>query len=54
MPAQMTSPTAVFLYDHQAAHHPGRLVVLRESIVTVSFPASVMRRSDGKPRDLVI
>jgi hypothetical protein len=31
-----------------------RLVVLRDSVVTASYPASVMRRNDGKPRDLVI
>jgi hypothetical protein len=41
-------------YDEEVERHPGRLVVLRDSVVKTSFPASVMWRNDGKPRDLVI
>jgi hypothetical protein len=42
---------ATRLYDDQAALYPGRLVVLRGG---ASMIASPIRRSDGKPRDLVI
>jgi hypothetical protein len=49
-----TIPAAAFIYDHLAGRHSGRLVVLRDSIVGTGFAASVMRRSDGKPRDLMI
>jgi hypothetical protein len=39
------------LYDEQAARYPGRLVVLGCRIPRQSCP---IRRSGGKPRDLVI
>jgi len=46
-----TIEDATRLYDEQAALYRGRLVVLRGG---VPFTACPMRRSDGKPRDLVI
>jgi hypothetical protein len=42
---------AIQLFEDQAAGYPGRLVVLRCRIPDQLCP---MRRSDGKPRDLVI
>ena len=49
-----TIPDARRRYDEEVERRPDRLVVLRDSVVTTSFQASVMCRSDGKPRDPVI
>jgi hypothetical protein len=49
-----TISAAVRLYDDQAKRYPGGLVVLRDSTFTTDFAASVMRRSDGKPRNQMI
>ena len=49
-----TLPDAKRRYDEEVERRPGRLVVLRDSVVWASYPASVMCRSDGKPRNLVI
>ncbi len=46
-----TIEVATRLYDDQASLYRGRLVVLRGG---VPITASPIRRSDGKPRDLVI
>jgi hypothetical protein len=46
-----TIEDATRLYDEQAALYGGRLVVLRGGVPLCACP---IRRSDGKPRDLVI